>query len=57
MKLRDVCKMNLVTVKLFSLHYRTIWPTALERGMCVHLCGVDVEYHCWVIRLTCSGHC
>jgi len=35
MKYRDVCKMNLATVKLFSLqtvglHYRTIGPIALE---------------------------
>jgi len=37
MKFKHVCKMNLVTVKLFSLptlHYGTIQPTALEWDVC-----------------------
>jgi len=36
MKFRDVHKMNLATVRLFSLqtfHYGTIRPTTLERGV------------------------
>jgi len=38
MKFRYVLKINLVTVKLFSLqtlHYRTIGPTALERDVLI----------------------
>jgi len=37
MKFKDVCKMNLVTVKLFSLqtsHYGSIRPIALEVDVC-----------------------
>jgi len=37
MKFRDVHKINLVTVKLFSLqtlHCGTLQPTALERDVC-----------------------
>ena len=50
MEFRNVCKINLVTAKLFSLetlHYGTIQPTALHRGVCPSgtLGGVD------------SGHC
>jgi len=46
MKFRVVSKMNLATMKLFSLQ-TTLWnytTYCFEKGMCVHLCGVDIVY-------------
>jgi len=46
MKFRDVCKMNLVTMKLFrlqTLRYGTIQYTALEKDVCPSVwCGYIV---------------
>jgi len=46
MKYRDVCKMNLVTVKLlvYKLYVTNFYGLLLWKGMCVRLCGVDIAY-------------